>query len=405
MSFFDLFAGTPSKDQFARLITKAIKRAGGPVELRYEAQEFRLITDDKQKLSLNLGNIYQEYCVATRWSRPQVLRKMVRGWLDYRKEVPGDFEDLGPDLLPTVRGRAYFVFSPLQFQVDGAGAMEWPYQPLADHLGVGLVYDRPDSMLQIQKHHLTSWGVTFEEALEVACKNLQEISHEPFARLTPGLWASTWSDSHGASRLILHDLIRDLDVKGDHIAMIPNRDALLVTGSEDIQGLAAMITIAEKEVNRPRSVSGVAFRLDWNGWSPYLPDRDHPLRARFEALRVKSISEDYSEQKALLDALHKKTGVDVYVAPCNVAQHKETQRSHTYCMWLKGIDSLLPKADQVYFFVPTGEESGELAASADWEMVEKVVGHLLEPADLYPERFRVKAFPTEEELKALGQVG
>ena len=405
MALLDLFAGTPSKDKFARLMTNAIHRAGGPVELRYDSQEFRLVADDKEKLSLNLGNVYLEYCAAPRLKREQVLRKTVRGWLDYRKEVPTDFEDLGPDLLPTVRGRSYFCFSPLQFQGEGAGSMDWPYQPLANYLGVGLVYDRPDSMLQIQKHHLTGWGVSFEEALDVARKNLKEISQQSFARLTPALWASPWSDSHDASRLILHDLIREIEVKGDHIAMVPNREVLLVTGSEDDQWLAAMITVAEKALDQPRGVSGVAIRLAWNDWSPYLPDRDHPLRARFEALRVKSISEDYSEQKSLLEALHQKTGADVYVAPCNVAQHKETQRTHTFCMWLKGIESLLPKVEQVYFFVPTGEESGDVAASADWEVVEKVVGHLLEPMDLYPERYRVKAFPTEEELEVLGQGG
>ena len=119
MALFDLFSSTPSKDKFARLMTKAIHRAGGLFELRYDSQEFRLVTDDKEKLALNLGIVHQEYCTAPRWKREQVLRKIVRGWLDCRKDVPADFEDLGPDLLPTIRGRAYFVFSPLQLQVEG----------------------------------------------------------------------------------------------------------------------------------------------------------------------------------------------------------------------------------------------------------------------------------------------
>ena len=224
-------------------------------------------------------------------------------------------------------------------------------------------------------------------------------------RITPGLWASGWADSHDASRLILRDLIQEIEVKGDHVAMVPNRDVLLITGSEDHQGLAAMITIAEKSLDQPRGVCGAAFRLGWNDWSPYLPDPDNPLRARFETLHIKSICEDYGQQKALLDALHEKTGVDVFVAPCDVAQQKETKRTHTCCMWLKGIESMLPKVDQVFFFVPTSDESGEMVASADWEVVEKIVGNLLEPVDLYPERYRVKGFPTEEELKALGRVG
>ena len=35
---------------------------------------------------------------------------------------------------------------------DGEDKLDWPYRVLAGSLGVGLVYDLPESMLQVQRH-------------------------------------------------------------------------------------------------------------------------------------------------------------------------------------------------------------------------------------------------------------
>ena len=39
---------------------------------------------------------------------------------------------------------------------------------------------------------------------------------------------------------------------------------------------------------------------------------------------------------------------------------------------------------------------------AAWEKVVEVVGHLMTPQGMYPERFRVETFPTAEQLAAMG---
>jgi hypothetical protein len=57
-------------------------------------------------------------------------------------------------------------------------------------------------------------------------------------------------------------LIRELEVKGDPVAMVPNRDTLLVTGWADEPGLARMAALAEDAAGHPRPVSGVSVRLE-----------------------------------------------------------------------------------------------------------------------------------------------
>jgi hypothetical protein len=57
----------------------------------------------------------------------------------------------------------------------------------------------------------------------------------------------------------------------------------------------------------------------------------------------------------------------------------------------------------VFFVRPKGEGGGEVVATAPWERVAAVVGGLLRPAGLYPERHLVEGFPSGEQLAALGR--
>ena len=211
-----------------------------------------------------------------------------------------------------------------------------------------------------------------------------------------GVYVFTTNDGYDSSRLILLELIRQFQVKGDYIAMAPGREMLIVAGSEDRLGLEAMTTLANKAFEQPRSVSGIALRLDGDDWISWMPEAIHPLYDEFRLLRIRTYAQDYSEQKELLDALHRKTGQDLLVASFSVMQHKETGHPTSYCIWTKGTHSLLPKTERVVF---GGED--QPTAIAPWEKVEEITGHLMTPMGMYPERYRVEEFPTPEQLAAM----
>ena len=78
-------------------------------------------------------------------------------------------------------------------------------------------------------------------------------------------------------------------------------------------------------------------------------------------------------------------------------QHKDTGERVNYCVWTAGAVSLLPRTERVIF----GGEGLE-AVMAPWEKVAAVIGDLMTPTDMYPERFRVETFPTAEQLAAMG---
>jgi hypothetical protein len=402
MGLFDRLFGPPSQKQFARLLADAIRQAGETATIRFDAEDFRLVVEGEERRFFHLANIYHEYCATPSAKRGHALRRYVRSWFANRKRIPAHFEDASCDLLPAVRSRAQFEATRLQAQLDDLPPLAWPHQIVADHLAVSLVYALPEALVQVQQESFSAWGRSLEEALAVACENLREISHGPWDNPCAGVWVSPWRDNHDASRLLLTDLVQAHPVQGDQVVMVPNRDTLLVTGSEDEAGLAHLAMRTAKALEQGRPISGLAFRLDKGTWLPWLPTTDHPLHDAFRVLQLQSFGRDYAAQKDLLDAWHAKTGQNIWVASYCAVRNDETGKCHSYGVWSQGVDTLLPQTDEIYFFVPQGKKAGTVVARAAWERVEQGVGGLLERQGIYPVRYRVRAFPTAEQLAVLG---
>src|SRR5947208_625590 len=90
---------------------------------------------------------------------------------------------------------------------------------------------------------------------------------------------------HQFASIMTEAVRREHPVKGDHVAMVPSRDALIVTGSDDQAGLTRIASLAMKALLaslpaegqlHPLSWSGVAVRLEGETWVPFLPSSAHP---------------------------------------------------------------------------------------------------------------------------------
>ena len=399
MGLFDRFVAPLSRDKFADLLLDAIRQAGETAGIRYDAGEFRLVAEGGLTNVLNLTHAYAEYCASPKAGRPAVLRRFVRTWFSYRRETPDAFEDARHDLLPGVRSRTFYELTPLQIRAEGVGETVWPYRALAEYLGVGLVSDLPDPMCQVQQDRLSKWGVSFDDALDAALDNLRRLSGQDFERPRPGVWLSPWRDNYDASRLTIPDLLKRYAVRGDLVAAVPHRDVLVLTGSEDEAGLVFVASLIEERMRLPRPLWGSPLRLDGETWRPFEPDAGRPLYERFRLLHVQSIGPEYSEQAEALNAMHRKTGEDVFVASYSAV--KRDGRVVSYCVWSEGVDSLLPRTDEIIFARADAAGKPQVAARAAWDRVMEVAGALCERCDLYPERYRVRAFPTAEQLAAI----
>jgi hypothetical protein len=406
MAWLDFLFGPPNRDKFAGLVMDELRKLGGN-NLKYNSEQF--LIERGNEGFVNLSNLYHEYCQAPRGDRGKVLERFIRGCIGTTAfELPDDFDDVHPDLLPVVRSRFYLESVALQSRVRGGDGLAVPQQIIGDHLALSLVYDLPQAMRSIIPDDLERWGVSFYEAVEAARRNLEQMGNVAFASLQgeagEGLYISATGDNYDASRLVMIDLVRKMPVRGDYIAMVPNRDTLVVTGSDDEAGLSVMCKVAEDSFEKPRPISTVALRLEGDQWESWLPEPSSPAFAKFHELRLRTIGMEYNDQKELLDQIHEASGEDVFVASFNAVQHKETSRVSSYCVWSEGVDTLLPETDNlVLVHADRPAEKVEFAAAGTFAAVRQVVGHLMQPAGMYPERYRVVEFPTERQLSAIGK--
>src|SRR5687767_764888 len=102
MSMLDRLFGTPSRERFARLVMAGIRRAGDQRKLHFDRDQFCLRPEGRDVSVMNLSNVYAEFCAADKSLRDKLLINVVRNWFADRRALPEAFEDIHPDLLPTV---------------------------------------------------------------------------------------------------------------------------------------------------------------------------------------------------------------------------------------------------------------------------------------------------------------
>jgi hypothetical protein len=289
----------------------------------------------------------------------------------------------------------------MRLELEGMPARAGLYRPIAEHLALGLVQDLPDHIIEVPAEIFEKWGMPFEEALEVALKNLQLLSAASFERVRPGVYVSPWRDNHDAARMLLTGALRRLVVRGDPVVMVAHRVTLIVTGTGDVQGLDVMAIMTEALLEEPRSISGIPVcLLDDDTWVPFLPEPDQRVSSRYAALRVGTLAAEYGRQKELLQGLHEKRGEDVFVASYEGRISDDGREVLSYCAWTRDVVTLLPRADRI-LFVDLEEAEERRVVPVRWERAEEIVGDLMKPVDIYPPRYRVEAFPTPEQLAAL----
>lgn len=394
-----LFNRPLSQDGFAKMVIKRLRASGETGSIEYDPTQFRLsITTDHVFF---LTNIYQQYQRLPKSEHESLITSFLTTWHTAGLEAPKEFADAKADLMPALRARAYVEIDIHRVSDTFRSKLDVPFQVIGEHLAVSLVYDLPQSMRTVDSKLLDQWGVSFYEAMEVAKENLHQSTRE-FAK-AGDLYAVVSGDSYDSSRMVITDFIRSLEVAGDTIAMVPNRETLYVCGSEDANGLAMMAQLTKENIQHERNISGMAFRLHGDEWEVWLPPDEHPSHQIFQELYVRSLAQTYAEQKDLLDKRHEREKTDVFVATYSAMQNK-AGRVASYCMWSDGIESLLPKTDQIFFFRPNAPEDKQLAARGDWDHVRSIVGDLMEQQETYPERWRVREFPNVELLEKIGMM-
>jgi hypothetical protein len=158
-----------------------------------------------------------------------------------------------------------------------------------------------------------------------------------------------------------------------------------------------MAALGEKLIDQPRPQSFKPMILQGVEWQPFeLPDNHH-LKQRFKMLDVQTLIANYSQQGEFLEGQLKADEKDIFVAKYSAFRNSETGRVWSEGVWSEGVHTYLPQTDQVVFYREQKPE-GERIVRAPFERASAVVGKMMRPLGLYPERFEVSSFPSEAQL-------
>ena len=247
MSLIRRLFGKPTIEDFGDRLVRELRKTEPTNEFRLEISERRIvrIRDGQEAGAINLANIYQTHVQTPRLRRRAHIRHCARVAGSASQKLPSGFSQARRNLRPKLWSRAALEDTRLRqlYTVSDNGGLDLPCQPVGDHLLASLAYDWPESVQSINADDLRDWGVTVYEALEAALENLDSATNG-FAKIGDNLYSFVSGDTYDAVRLMLVDRIKAFELDGTPVAIVPNRDCILITESDDNVGLKMMVDLA-----------------------------------------------------------------------------------------------------------------------------------------------------------------
>lgn len=403
-----------SPEEFAAMVKAALESRGEERLLRYEAVRFALIVENEsgepQQL-FGLAAMFDEYNTAPEAERLSVIERYCSFFLGVnRNSLPESFAEAKDGLMLIIRHRYLYQVMQMRLALEQGvtstidelpSEQEIPHVLLGDEFAAGLSYDFPDAMIQITGRQLMKWGVSFEEVYKCAFENLKKRSEKPLVEAVNGVYISNWQDGYDASRILLTDMIAGLPVSGSPVVMMPSAESLVVTGADDVEGLASVLNVIEPMADKPRSMVGVPLVLRGGEWMAFEMAPEHPLYERFRVLGISATARSYADQRGVVAEWLQSIGEPAVVTPYLATQRRDGSVS-SCSVWPEGVPCVIPRADSVVFTGDSKDSNQEVVACNSWEKVLEVVGGLLKPTPFHPELYKVERFPSTTELAQIG---
>ena len=329
-----------------------------------------------------LGNLVREYAEAAVAARAELVAKYARL---VARPVGLARPDLRAHVLPklTPRKERHGQLA------DGLLAG----RPLADGaLVLELAVDEREAVRVVTASDLAGCELIEDDAYARAIANLRQRSTGAWDELVPGLFKSPWQDYFDGARLALPSLIRSLPIKGDPIAVIPNRCALLVTGSEEPVGLAVLFKATKMLMAKDRPVHVAPLVLDGDQWRELdvVADRDAVARApSLVFLSSLQASLDLAMCSEQVRATLLARGF-THVGELGMLQGDDAFAA-TVAECPVGARVAVPKVDLIRF-------AGDSLVA--WYKLEAMLGDDLVTLDVWPPHYELRRQPTDDEIAA-----
>ncbi len=345
MSIFRRLLGKkdpPQRDEdlFAQRIIDGLQAACSEIRVEYDPQAFELLHVDGGAAGqrMFLYNSFVEYQRLTGEEQDQHLAGVIAFILDSRNPRPKGEAALDM-LLPILRARADIL------AVSAERQGQFPYtntsRAFCDTMLLMLAIDSDVSIAIVTDDSLAELGLSFDETLGIAIGHLNERGGHSFGQLAEGTFVSTCGDYYDASRILLPDLFLQLPLKGNPVAIVQSRSSVLVTGSEDVDGLALIAGFALDDLaTNERAVSLTPIELVDGHWRSFDIRPDHPQRLR--NLVPNQLVWAYTATQQVVQQM---LGDDVFVASALLVERDG--KASTAATWATGVTTACPLVEAI----------------------------------------------------------
>ena len=267
-----------------------------------------------------------------------------------------------------------------------------PHQPIAGDFTWTVVWDTPAIMERIDADQIETWGLSFDDLLETAKRNLAMAPFLGWDVVDGRIFAPKGIDDYDGARVFLPGQLDFLPFDEERVVFHPTRPSCAVMSVDDDEAIAVAAEQALRHVGAANRVSLSPVVGHTGNWRPLRLEPDHRAYRDWSRLVTYDLAAAYETQHRLLEP---SLGETVFAASYVPIEQSNGALS-SYCTWTRGVESLLPEAERLAFY-----EEGVEPFLVPWDHALEVCGHLMERTDHSPARWRVVDFPTQTELEIL----
>jgi len=214
------------------------------------------------------------------------------------------------------------------------------------------------------------------------------------------LWYSTYSDDYDFARLIAAGEDAHLPFSnGTAVAYAPSHAVCVVSNQPTATNLEHMIELGGKLSENQRMLSNRIWTRDKSGlWTHYRDDTNQEVAHVLKRQTVIEDTNNYSEQKELIDKIYETQQIDVFVASYVGMQNKEGEIV-TMCTYTLDLPTLLPETELVNVY---DHEAERVSCTLPWKDFATIMGSSMKKLDLYiPSRYSLTDTLSATQLSSL----
>jgi hypothetical protein len=392
-----------SPEDFAQTYLSVLRGHGFTPALQLSETAFALVigAGTGKRWVLDLAPVHRRYLRTPAGARAQFLHDHA----DCTCEEHFLKSDLPPReqarLYPMLVHNSYRSLSDLRHLSLGCTAPQWVCTPWVADMDILLLHDVGGGLLwPVTRQQLAAWQLELHDALRIALDNARAKASDEFKSSAA---VTYFSDA----RHVLPGYVLDEEKRQQFTGcvLVPYHEAgfMVVDNPADniLRALArSMIGDCTEESTAPDEwgvLSCEPLILGQRGWEAFTLPQE-ALRS-FEDLRRLCQLNRYQIQQPHLEVYLAQETADLFAASADTHWHQGGLR--LMASWPRATAVLLPQVDQVNLFTQ-GSQQPQVVA---WEVLLRVVPHLLERTEWLPARWRTRGFPTEEEFAQMQAVG